>query len=297
MPLVFVHGVNTRRDDEYLEAEKLRDAMFRRYCLTPIVGDPEHSDIFNPYWGGRAASFPWNYGFAHDTQPTLESFGAPRMGVLDEALSEASVEPTAEIRADIMLSVARRSLADAVNLLWTAVCATGSISKDDAGSLAAVADVVERYVAAEGTPVPDWVLNDVGNDRQFAERLLDEADAWMKANRLEQARETIESFGIDVVLDRLKKGATAAASHAADAAFGTRFEKALPGMLRRFGMFFGDAFEYIRQRHSHSFQIANIVLTDLLNAGQKAAGSHERLICIGHSMGGNILYDLLTDAS
>ena len=55
MPLVFVHGVATRRDPDYERGVAARNAMFRRYVY-PALGWDDRLDPFNAYWGGEAES-------------------------------------------------------------------------------------------------------------------------------------------------------------------------------------------------------------------------------------------------
>jgi hypothetical protein len=293
VPLVFVHGVNTRRSKDYDAAEVGRDAMFRRFALAAVARDPDAAEIFNPYWGDKGARFPWNYGFAHDSQQNLEAFGASS-DVLDAALRDAGVAPTPENRNDVLLSVARVNFTDAVDLLWTAAASSERLTTEDAAELAAAAVAVHAYTAAQGPAPPEWVTRGtVTTDGGFIERLMDEAEAYDAA----RAAPTVESFGGGSLLDRLKRGAARTADRAADASFGSYIEGKLPDVLRRFSGFFGDVFEYIKQRSSGATAITDIVLDDLRKAAGVAAKSREKLVCVGHSMGGDILYDLLTDAS
>jgi hypothetical protein len=299
VPLVFVHGVNTRRkpnDDTYDSAVKARDDLFREYCLTAVAADPREYKIFNPYWGDEAARFPWNYGFAHDSQPDLEAFGADN-DALDDALWDAGVEPVASQQNDILLRVARRNFRDAVNLLWTAAGTTSHLTDEDAETLARVSHSVDAYVEAQADTAPVW-LSMITTDGQFIERLIDEVEEWSaeSGTAISDGQE-LESFGSDGLLNRLKKGALRVADRAADAAFGKVAESKLPKYLRRFSLFFGDVFEYIRQRASGKTAITDVVVVALREASKLQQTKGERVVCIGHSMGGDILYDLLTDTS
>ena len=80
MPLVFVHGVNVRKDKEYLRSEKVRDAYFRNVSLKDVVSQADQLTIVNPYWGGDAANIylPHNhsrnlviYTGTHDNDTTM----------------------------------------------------------------------------------------------------------------------------------------------------------------------------------------------------------------------------------
>jgi hypothetical protein len=52
MPLVFVHGVSVRKDENYGVNEEARDGLFRKYALTAISSDSSQIAFENPYWGG-----------------------------------------------------------------------------------------------------------------------------------------------------------------------------------------------------------------------------------------------------
>jgi hypothetical protein len=294
MPLVFVHGVNTRRTAEYDAEVRARDAMFRQYCLTAVAANPDATTILNPYWGDQAATFPWNYGFAHDSQPALQAFGAGG-DALDDALRDAGVTGTSTRRNDVILTVARQRFQDAVDLLWTAAGTSSRLTQADADDLARISARVHEYAQAFASSPPPW-LSTVTSDSQFVERLVDEAEK-SEVTRAATLDPGLESFGSGGWLDRLKAGATRAAERAADAGFGGFVESKLPDVLRRFSCFFGDVFEYIKQRSSGTTEITAIVLADLMKAKEDCKNGGEALVCVGHSMGGDILYDLLTDTS
>src|SRR5947208_1717420 len=62
MPLLFVHGVNVRKDpadpEAYERDVRDRDARLRLAFADRLPG--EKLRIFNPYWGDKAATFSWN---------------------------------------------------------------------------------------------------------------------------------------------------------------------------------------------------------------------------------------------
>ena len=51
MPLVFLHGVNVRKNADYDKTVSRRDSLFRRFALKQIVPDWEKFEIVNPYLG------------------------------------------------------------------------------------------------------------------------------------------------------------------------------------------------------------------------------------------------------
>src|SRR5579884_3763669 len=111
MPLVFVHGVNVRSGPGYFENVTLRDEYFRRYVLPRT--DP---GVFNPYWGGHGVTFRGNL-------KSLPSGRYERFGFAANPLAEIAAGALTEANADdpnVILPVARRSLAAAVDVLWSA---------------------------------------------------------------------------------------------------------------------------------------------------------------------------------
>ena len=60
MPIVFVHGVNNRREDVDYDEREARTRGFLKEILAPRLGlDPSKVSIFFPYWGGDGVKFRW----------------------------------------------------------------------------------------------------------------------------------------------------------------------------------------------------------------------------------------------
>lgn len=76
MPIVFVHGVNNRRDDGYRENEAARNGFLRDIVAQALKLPPGKLTILSPYWGGDAAKFAWNMAVMPDSDEEFESFGA-----------------------------------------------------------------------------------------------------------------------------------------------------------------------------------------------------------------------------
>src|SRR5579862_9457656 len=114
MPIVFVHGVGTRKDATYEKAVKARMALMRSFLLPPLGLGAGAVKFWNPYWGGDAAEFAWKY--ASLPSGRQEKFGpgetAPAL-LLGEVWAGELPAPDR-----VVLEVARRSMADAIDLLW-----------------------------------------------------------------------------------------------------------------------------------------------------------------------------------
>lgn len=61
MPIVFVHGVNNRKEDAGFAEDVARKKEFLKTLLaTPLGLDPARVKITFPYWGGDGVKFLWN---------------------------------------------------------------------------------------------------------------------------------------------------------------------------------------------------------------------------------------------
>lgn len=63
----------------------------------------------------------------------------------------------------------------------------------------------------------------------------------------------------------------------------------------KIAIFVGDVFEYLKAGSART-NIRTTVMSAIGEAARKARSTNEKLIVVGHSMGGVILYDLLSDA-
>ena len=113
MPVVFVHGVATRRNADYERGVAARNALFRRYVYPALHWD-DRVDPFTVYWGGDAAEFRWHHSSL--PQEDVEAFGAAE-SVEDLLLAQVSGGEDVDAAAPLS-SLARRSVEDAVDLMW-----------------------------------------------------------------------------------------------------------------------------------------------------------------------------------
>jgi len=114
MPLVFVHGVNVRRDEEYDRGVERRDSLFRRFMLRQLVPNWDRFPILNPYWGDVAARFAWN----HASLPVARD---EMLGGSDEVvrLQLAELGVFSSNPEAVVLETARNvGMEAAVDLLW-----------------------------------------------------------------------------------------------------------------------------------------------------------------------------------
>jgi hypothetical protein len=283
LPIVFVHGLTVRKGPGYQRTLDARDALFRRFALIELSERPGEARIENPYWGESASSFAW--GGRSLPEGGGESFGleSPLVATLAGAL--AGKGEVAEERA--MLEVARQSLPSAIDLIGAA------LAKDDGVPPNEFADLVVRLVRyAETNPEPSW-LGEVADDEGFLNRLGEEIER--------DSPTEINSFGTSRFFEGIRRAGLAVRESFAvlvRMAGRTLSESVVEvgrGSLNlALGTFVGDLCVYLKNRGTVEAPgpIVQVTLDALRLAKDEARG--EPLVAIGHSMGGNILYDIAT---
>jgi hypothetical protein len=279
MPLVFVHGVNTRDSDGHRDSVAKRANLFARVALRGLAENPSITD---PYWGGDAARPAW--GNASVPDGDYESFG------IDDQTAVLVLEATGGIEDENpLLRLARRSLPEAVDLLWTLI--------PEDRSDAEVAELGAKTVAyAESHPAPGW-LAEVSNDAQFLTRLELEVDAWDPAVVSPGEPDTWESFGVAEVWDRVREGAGRLLGLPGRAAGSVAIAAARAKIHGTLSLFIGDILVYLNRRTTADGSpgaIPSIVISALEEARAAVTPADPHVVAVGHSMGGNILYDALT---
>ena len=301
MPLVFLHGVNTRAEgssaQRYQSNVLARDALFRQIGLRTIVQNPTEAHIFNPYWGNLGAHFAWDLKSLPGRG--AEQFG-PSLGSSPLLLGAYVQElaPDEELQEGQGLAlVARRSLTEAIDLLWS--CGAEQVQQaGEAKILAVLAQKTLDFV--QHNPNPDW-LSELVDDRDFLTRLSRAVDAWQPAETL--ADEEVvgvdngqEIFGGTTAWETLQAARRTLQSATAELVAGT-----LGDMLRHtatefMGRFIGDVFTYLNQRgnQANPGPVVTKVVEQLEQARAAITPDDPRLVVVAHSMGGNIMYDVLT---
>ena len=305
MPLLFVHGVNVRYDDPDTDPfVNARTGLFKRFALKALVANPEQSLVLNPYWGKLAAKFPWNHASLPSSR--LRVFGS------DDTMLSGLLTITPETVNDpdkTLITIARDSFESAVDTMWR--IAAHDLDANVAGDFADAAFEVAAYV--EFNPEPEW-LGRMTNDSEFVTTLISEAQRWLKdeqnrkrAGASARPADAVEAFGTDSVsdrlfaaVDRIKASVVAAGDEAKRALTGARrpidnvFLKARTPVHRTITTFLGDVFVYLNQREQHRKPIADVIVADVDKAIANKKATGEPFIIVAHSMGGVIMYDLLT---
>lgn len=299
MPVVFVHGVSVRREHDYYgPSEKTRDAMFRQLTL-PLIAqgiNPAAVAISNPYWGGQAATFAWNR--ASLPQQAVESFGTADdllTRTAEEAVIELGAAPNQVDPSLVLTKLAReKTLARAIDVLWSSTGLAGEVT-DSAEALAALGLKAQRYALAN--PQPPW-LAQVASDIDFADKLLAHVEAWKDPQAVATSGTAVpelEAFGAAEVWNQITAVAGQLGTAAAAAVTNPIVQMVRPSFNEKLTLFFGDVFCYLTAREKEGANCPIVkTVSDAFVAAHAKRSAADPLIIVGHSMGGNISYDLLT---
>ncbi|MFF0738846.1 hypothetical protein ACFYVL_00450 [Streptomyces sp. NPDC004111] len=309
MPLVHVHGVATRLSDKEERTQAHRTALYRAVLGPVLTASPSALTVLNPYWGDSAAAFAWNHaslpvgrsvekfggeGGDGGSEPDADAEVAAWLSVLTELSEDAGRAP--------LVALARQSPEDAVDLLW-AVVAERALP-EEADALAALG---ARASSAARLASPEQWLSAQMTDGQLLDRLIAEAETEPDAgNGPVQSPAPVESFGRSrstghgradhrKAVWRLREAVTRVGS-AAPRGVSSGAMVLRGWMHRQTSVFLGDVLTYLRQRETDGARgaIARTV-GDALAEGAKARTADDPLlVVVAHSMGGNIVYDLLS---
>ncbi|WP_131812445.1 hypothetical protein [Mycobacterium mantenii] len=289
MPLVFIHGVANRGGPKYDAGVKARDALFRQFLL----GSHRRSDgtavqIVNPYWGHLGGRLRWN-GASLPAGDNVEKLGSEKEA-LAELYASALLMGDFEPSDHAILPVARRSLSDAVDLLWAAsVIDADPDDFDEVDDFAALGAFAYAYASAN--PSPDW-LAAVADDDDLLDRLEIEVATYASRKHADNTETLGLGSKVKGVWGTIRAGATKLKTAATGGVGRKASDLIRPAFVPGVVGFLGDVFVYLHQQNS-----AGSIREEVSKAIKSAAASVEeddRLVIVAHSMGGNIVYDLLT---
>ena len=292
MPVVFVHGVSVRREHDYYQpSEQTRNSLFREVTLRNVVPgiDVKRVRIHNPYWGNFAAQLRWD----GDSLPKErgQKFGSSDQlveAMVEEAVIELGGARQGLTHENVLPTLARDvSLARAIDVLWpcSGIGEAPLVDEAEALQLAALGKLAIDY--AVSNPKPMWILQTTNNE-QFAERLLQEIQP-------NGAKDGDEQFGMSEIWERVKAGAARVGKTAAATVTNPVIRLVRPSLNEKITYFVGDVFCYLqsRERSGDHAPIVDVVAEAFRTAMAERTAA-DPLIIVGHSMGGNISYDLLS---
>lgn len=327
MPVIFVHGVNVRKDDEYERNVASRNALIQRLLLDPLSQrDPRYGlvKIVNPYWGDLGVNFAWD----EETIPNvsfLETLGPASSGVtpadleLMGTVGQLATDQTSLERLGASPGVLKQAATRDPQRFLEAIVGRVALSE------------VSLKIQPNETPAQEGLrqallieaARDVGRDPQTVpliaaasddtdlmtkleslvikrfEELLSRSSTTPPAPAAPQAGTTppLELLGAGGLTLRDRLGemfdrARSAPSRVASSAVLSKYREQVTQSVTRF---LGDVFVYLQKRdlNSKAGPIIQLVRDAIRDARQQEPPGSP-LLLITHSMGGNIIYDLLT---
>lgn len=261
--LVFVHGVNTRKTPEYARECSIRDNLlsqvaFARYPL----------NIHNSYWGGDGSSLAFSQASLPRSGQTVASFSLTGGFAAGSAASGARLAALAQV-----------DFSTAVDALFVSLVEAAEAQGRDLHP-----DEIEAFreaaIYVEHNPKPYWALPDL-SDAQFVAKLQE---------HLPPASNGPTAFGLGNTLLQAANSLFNGSRNLAGRGLTNLFRDDLNPAVAHF---LGDVFVYLKQGDQRE-RIRKRVIDDL-NAAHAARKPGEPLVVIGHSLGGVILYDILSD--
>lgn len=292
MPVIFVHGVNTRKGSSYDAGVRGKTAFLKR-CLrgATINGKSfgQVSSVLFPYWGDLATDFAW--GMASLPRGEMQALSVAAEADIRALLALVRDAVPGGITDEPLLALANRDFSQAAEV----ICSM-AFEHAEPGRESAVADfamAAQDFATANPGP-PPWLAN-TRTDLQLLGNL-----------HLAIAQETgVQAQGLSEVVDflsatavKLKDAASGMIGTAVDRAGNFASTKLLSwsreALNANLGRFFGDVFIYFDGRGDKGAPglIPQRILAAFDEAHTKAP-TGEPFVVVGHSLGGVITFDLL----
>lgn len=286
MPIVFVHGVNNRTEDKDYEPGVNSKREFFRSTFAPQLGmSVEPQNVMFPYWGGRGVEFRWK-------QASLPRDDAVALGTnnanLELWLGEVRFQRGTETVSLGELS-RREGFVTAIDLFWDT--ASVAAPNDRARDIAKYYEASLKY--AEADPVPAWAFATPSLDNDaFAQKLLEEAVPYLQKN-LEAPADV--ALGIGDWFASAREAIRRLGNAPGDIVSATLIKLGRKSVHESASRFLGDIFIYLTTRdQTGPSSILADVLEKLREADAARTAGDDRLVVVGHSLGGLLAYDALT---
>lgn len=328
MALVFVHGVNVRRGEQYERELAFRNRHFADVFYAQLDRKVNAEAVFSPYWGDLGANLSSDLPFL--PRGDYELLWRKRGGeaAIAEVVAESIAEAVEEEESKTpLLDIARQASVDEViDLLWELaereMLESGAEQRHTEAEMDALAHRALNFAHSEegekwlaGLKSDDELLarlsgllhgGKAGSDKsgaktgesaKIAGRLGDIIkDAGKRlGGRLRESRTRLgtrrEALREDVEQARLRmrQSLVATTAHLVNEPLRALFHA-------QCALLIGDAFAYFSSRGDagQPAPIAQRVIDTLKEAAAYAKANGEELIVVGHSMGGVILCDVVT---
>ncbi|MEV4968351.1 MULTISPECIES: lipase family protein [Streptomyces] len=308
MALVHVHGIGNRKADAVVRSAALRDELLRQHLL-PATGHSPGALLSNPWWGELVAEPAW--GWASLAPAEVESLGGEGEDPLEKAVAEALADAVAGTEQrdteQVLTATARISLQRAIDLL---ALASNDAEESEPGALAELVAFCSRATAywaektdegtrGDGAEFFAW-LEGLEEDDDFIDRLHDEVADWERCTGrgpAEAGPRSWESLGVE---SGLPARAVRAVHRLRALEVAVRARPLVAGVrrwaARPMALLMGDVMGYFAERGTLEMPgpIVKRIAGSLDEAARDATLRGEPLVVLAHSMGGNIVHDVLS---
>ncbi|MDH1264716.1 hypothetical protein [Pseudomonas sp. GD03944] len=285
MPIVFIHGVNNRVEDKDYESGIDIKREYFRSTFAPRVGmSPPAQHVMFPYWGGQGVKFRWNQASLPRDDVALGTNDA----VLELWLGEVRLQKGG--KALSLGEISRKEgFVSAVDLFWDV--ASIATSTNRAREIAKYYEASLQY--AEDHPAPVWALATPSLDNDaFAQKLLEVVTPYLQKNA---AAPTVVALGIGDWLTSAREAIRRLGSAPGDAIGTVAAKLGRKSIHESASRFLGDIFIYLTTRdQAGPSSILADVLAKLQEAHNAKTQGDDKLVVVGHSLGGLLAYDALT---
>jgi hypothetical protein len=299
MSIIYIHGVKVRSPDHGVALGK----PFARWLAPKLATSGASVDYLPVYWGDVAARFRWDLASRPKTA-ILRAGGADTfagLGSLREAgartpLDASPPAPTGPVlgrpvapaaAAPPLASVPREQRADFVADLYLAVHPRRKRAEDPIVEDAHVAPLADA--AAEVAAQWDAIIAAEATDAIRAAQLVMEVEKRLAGSGI------VAMGGFADWMTTAGETLRRAAVWPGDAV-STVFAELRPVVNEFVAYFIGDVLAYIHERDAAGAAgtMPRRVLEALRSAHRRKQDTGERIVIITHSMGGQLLYDVLT---
>jgi hypothetical protein len=300
MSIVFVHGVANRQDDPPYKPhlQEIKDFL-ERYIGKDICPSGKS---FPAYWGNLGAKFAWDRESRPKSVLLGQGPGQPTSTTLDRALVVASSDPSKlpSVPASPQVTSVLVPAGPASTSLLGSGLRLKDLSPDDLSDLLSTV-IVDQSADPAMRPkliiAADEVAHDPATPIALARCATVDEELETLRKMLDQKQAPIliaQGTGLwSKIIDRLGEATSRVASAPAYTASTIVAETREP-VNRLVTLFFGDVFVYLDTRRdaTNPGPIPQLVIDTLTQA--KTEAPNEPLIVLTHSMGGQIVYDLVT---
>lgn len=261
--LVFVHGVATRDTSEYRAAIANRNKLFSKLLFTGC-----EVTIHSPMWGQFAPTIPSS---VFDTDNGVKMYSL-NMGVGGSLTEEERAGGTSEISIG---AVGKQDPIAALDAICSAIAdQAASESREFEPQELQVFCNASELIASDAAKT---VFDGDANAKTIIDQLISAAEPTSLSTG------SLISDAVSAVTDRVRNAASTLG-------FGAIRDSLSPSI----GLFMGDVFVYLKQG-AYRQQIRSEIGQALAEAYKDAKAGKGPFVVVGHSMGGVILVDMLTD--